>query len=411
MIRRRQILVALTAIAAWIAAVNLPVTNPLTSDVELYKVVGRNMAAGQMPYRDFFLEYPPGAAFFFWFARLVPTGYATAVGILLCTALVVSAVAVMSAAAGLGFGRGRQLAAGLVVALSPLLLGRFVIAERFDLVLCVCIALMVACAIRRRFGWAWSMLGLAVLVKLVPVLIAPLLFSWQRRTRPRTLARDLGMGAAVVAAGFIPFVVLAPRGVWRMLHYHLVRPLQIESLGAAYMRGITSLGGHPMAATYSYGSHNLVGTGASVVSAITTIVQVAAIIAVVVSVVRLRSAGPRVYVSAIAATLAVIVATAKVLSPQFMLWVLPASVLVAGRYGRHATVLCAAALVATQFEFPFRYMDLVAGDGAAIALIVVRNLLLIMLVAACWPRRDQTEMLNDRMSDASPSGVASITAP
>lgn len=411
MMGRRRILVALTAVAAWIAAVNLPVTNPLTSDVELYKVVGHNMAAGEMPYRDFFLEYPPGAAVFFWMARLVPAPYATGVGILLCAALVVTAVAVMSAAQGLGFGERRQTAAGLVVAMSPVLLGRFVIAERFDLILSAAVALMLAFATRRRFGWAWSMLAIAVLVKLVPVLLAPLLLVWQRRTRPQSLRRDVGAGAAIVVAGVLPFLVLAPHGLWRMVHYHLVRPLQIESLGAAYMRGITSLAGHPMAATYSYGSHNLVGRGASVVSAMTTLVQIAAIIAVVVTVVRMRSAGPRVYVSAIAATLAVIVATAKVLSPQFMLWVLPASVLVAGRYGRLAAVLCMTALVATQLEFPFRYLDLVAGEGSAIAMIVVRNLVLIMLVAACWPRRDQIEMLNERIAVASPSGAASITAP
>jgi hypothetical protein len=411
MMARRRILVALTAIAAWIAAVNLPFANHLRPDVELYQSVAHKMAAGQMPYRDFFLEYPPGAAVFFWVARLVPTPYATGVGILLCAALVVTTVAVMWAAQGLGFSARRQVAAGLLVALSPLLLGRYVIAERFDLILSATVALMIAFATRRRFGWAWSMLALAVFVKLVPVLLAPLLLLWQRRTRPQSLMRDVGVGAAFGVATFLPFLVLAPHGLWRMVHYHLVRPLQIESLGAAYLRGITSLAGHPMTATYSYGSHNLVGRGPSVISAITTVVQVGAILAVLVTVWRMRSAGPRVYVSAIAATLAVIVATAKVLSPQYMLWLLPASVLVAGRYGRLAAALLAAALVVTQLGFPFRYLDLLAGDGFAIALIVVRDLLLIMLVAACWPRRDQIETLNERIPEASPSGAASITAP
>lgn len=71
------------------------------------------------------------------------------------------------------------------MAISPLLLGRFIIAERFDLILSAAVALMVAFAVRRSFGWSWAMLGVAVLVKLVPVLLAPLLFIWQRRTRPR----------------------------------------------------------------------------------------------------------------------------------------------------------------------------------------------------------------------------------
>jgi hypothetical protein len=113
MMARRRILVALTAIAAWIAAVNLPFANHLRPDVELYQSVAHKMAAGQMPYRDFFLEYPPGAAVFFWVARLVPTPYATGVGILLCAALVVTTVAVMWAAQGLGFSARRCFLDGM----------------------------------------------------------------------------------------------------------------------------------------------------------------------------------------------------------------------------------------------------------------------------------------------------------
>ncbi len=411
MIIRRQIAVALIAIVAWVVAARLPLTNPLTSDVALYEVVGRNMANGHMPYRDFFLEYPPGAAFVFWFARLIPTAYSTGMGILLCGALVVTAAAVVSTAASLGFGARRQFVAGAVVALSPLLLGRFVVAERFDLVLACAIALMLAFAARGRFGWAWVMLGLAVLVKLVPVLLIPVLVIWQRRTKPARLPHDVGIGAAVIVAGFIPFIALAPHGVWRMLHYHLVRPLQIESLGASYMRAIAVLAQRPSLATYSYGSHNLVGTGASVISAATTVVQLAGIVAVAITLVRIRTGDARIHVAAVAASLAVMVAGAKVLSPQYMMWFLPAAVLVGGRYGRLASATAAAALVVTQLGFPSRYLALVDADPSAVGLLVVRNLLLVVLVAACWPRRAQAVTLKDRMSTARPSGPASITAP
>jgi hypothetical protein len=76
----------------------------------------------------------------------------------------------------------------------------------------------------------------------------------------------------------------------------------------------------------------------------------------------------------------------KVLSPQFLVWLLPVGFLVAGRYGGLSFVLTALAMLLTLAYFPHRYWDLVDLDTFPIAILVLRDLCLVALLAACWPR-------------------------
>jgi hypothetical protein len=71
------------------------------------------------------------------------------------------------------------------------------------------------------------------------------------------------------------------------------------------------------------------------------------------------------------------VALGKVLSPQYMLWLTPLAAVAWAWGARVPAALTLAAVAVTQFEFPSRYFDLVAGDDAVIALVAVRNALLL----------------------------------
>jgi hypothetical protein len=76
------------------------------------------------------------------------------------------------------------------------------------------------------------------------------------------------------------------------------------------------------------------------------------------------------------------VAFGKVLSPQFLIWLIPVVPLVAGRRGLIATLLLAAALVVTQLWFPYRYWELVLHFGALESwLVLIRDLVLVALFA------------------------------
>jgi hypothetical protein len=76
----------------------------------------------------------------------------------------------------------------------------------------------------------------------------------------------------------------------------------------------------------------------------------------------------------------------KVLSPQFLVWVVPLGALAVAWGAWTEALLSAAATALTLVEFPSRYFDLVAGDGLPLAVVAVRDALLVALVGVALVR-------------------------
>ena len=82
-----------------------------------------------------------------------------------------------------------------------------------------------------------------------------------------------------------------------------------------------------------------------------------------------------------AGTIGIVLVSAKVLSPQFLLWLVPLAVLVRGAAGALASGLLAAAMVVTQLVYPSRYEELVALERGPLILLALRNGLLVAAAA------------------------------
>jgi hypothetical protein len=205
-------------------------------------------------------------------------------------------------------------------------------------------------------------------------------YVWRRHGRQEALL-CAGLTLGVVVLVFAPFVAVAPGGVWDSLWSQASRPLQIESLGAGFLLAAHHVFGTGLTMESSHGSQNLVGTAPDILAVSQTVVQAAALLATWILFARGPATPSRLLLGS-AAALVAFVSLGKVLSPQFLVWLIPVIPLVAGRRGLTASALLAAALVLTQLWFPYRYWELALHFGTLESwLVLARDLVLVALLA------------------------------
>ena len=340
-----------------------------------------------VPYRDFALEYPPGALPMFVLPSLVRSSqYQHVFQVLgaLCLAAAAFAAYLIS---------GRR--AAVLTAIAPLALGSVVL-SRFDLWPTALAVLSLAAAVRGRRGLSAVLIGTAFAAKLWPLLLVPLLGVWIARSEGgRAAARWLGIAAAAAAAWFLPFVILSPSGVAHSFHAQIARPLQLESLGAAVLIALHHTAGTSLSVVSSYGSQNVSGTGSHAVEVATTVVGLLALAAAYVAFAR-GDADVYDLLRYAAGVVAISIAFGKVFSPQFLIWLIPLVPLIRGRRGAFAIPAFFTALVLTQLWFPSRYWRLADSFAQAQSWeLLARDLAVVALVAVLlWPRSEH-EMLGE----------------
>ena len=353
-------------------------------DTPTYERYGSAMVDGQVPYRDFAVEYPPGALPVFAIPALGdPSSETYRVRFEALMAFFGQAMIVALAVALVALGASRRwLLGGLAfAALAPVLLGPVVL-SRFDLWPAALTAAALCALVTGRFRLGHVALGAAVVAKLYPAVLAPLTvaYVWKREGRREALVCS-GLMLAVIAVVFAPFVIVAPGGVWDSLWNQASRPLQIESLGAGALLVAHHVFGTGVTMETSHGSQNLAGTAPEVLAVLQTLVQWAALLATWILFARGPATRERLLLAS-AAALVAFIALGKVLSPQFLIWLIPIVPLVAGRRGLIASGLLAAALVLTQLWFPYRYWALALEFGTLESwLVLVRDLMLVTLFA------------------------------
>jgi hypothetical protein len=372
----------LVGAALFLGAWGLLHTGPLDDfeivDIGTYQQYGDAMATGEVPYRDFGLEYPPGALPAFFLPSLAPEeDYRAAFEtlMLVCGFAGLAALAYALVAAG----RSPRQVYGAVggAARAPLALGPVVL-TRFDLWPAALLAGAVAALAADRGPLGLGLLALAATAKLYALAVLPIALVYvARRHGGRAALVSLGVFVLVAAAIVLPFAVVGADGLADSVTRQAGRPLQIESLGASVLLVGHQLGLFDPSVVSSFGSQNLGGTVPDALASMLTGLQVAAVAATWVLFARGEASRTRFFVAS-AAAVAAFVAFGKVLSPQFLIWLILLVPLVPGL---GAAALLLAALVLTHLWFPSRYWDYV-GLGSEAWLVLGRNLVLVALVAA-----------------------------
>ena len=372
------LLVAGWALTLWVA----PWSDERVNDLFVYRVFAAPVLDGGLPYRDVAFEYPPLAAPAIALPGLVSTAaegfrWAFAVWTLLGAAAVVLLCGALARHTG-GDARRAMLAAATM----PLLCGA-VLRTHFDLFPVALVLAALLLLVRNRPRAAFAVLGVAVMTKAFPIVIAPIAIAWLlARGRRRDAWQGALVCAAVMAAIAGAAVAVSPDGALDAVRFQLDRPVQVESSPALVVLGLDAVGAGHAESVKSFRSDGLLHPASDAVTSLFLTVLVALVTLLCVRVASGgRDAGARELVLASLAACAGFALFGKVFSPQFVTWVLPLGAL-AFAWRMHALAL-AVALVAvlTQIEFPAHYFDVVAREPLAVGVVALRNIALAAVIA------------------------------
>jgi uncharacterized membrane protein len=347
-------------------------------DVHLYQGFADAVFDGRVPYRDFFMEYPPGAlAVFLPPAAFGSSHYNAAFKVLMALCGIATLVVLAMVLDRFGVAPWRLWTAVLLFALSPIAVGPISLNtyDAWPALLTVAALLLL---IVGRSASAFALLGAAFAAKVYPVVLLPpaLIFVW--RTAGRQLAyRGVAVFAAVAAVFIVPFLAVAPHGLTESFRAQAARSLQVESLGGSLLAVADRLGVYDATVVHRTGhavSYDLVGSLPQALAALSSVLQVAAVITVAWLYRRGGDERRRLGI-AFAAAVAGFLAFTRFLSPQYLAWLIPFVPLLEPP----AWIVAAVALVLAQVWF-FHYSDVFA-LGGYVWLVLVRDLLILALFA------------------------------
>jgi hypothetical protein len=355
------------------------------SDLRVYLTYADRLLSGSIPYLGFHLEYPPLALVAMATPRLLwPFGSPDLATFAWLFTIAQGGVAVV---AGWLIAKVSPRPIGALAVWSLLVLAACIsMAWRYDLWPAVLVLAAVVAAESDHPGAAGVALGVGTMMKLFPVVLVPILAARSVALRDgRGLARLLLGTTGVVVVVMAGSIAFAGGDAFQWVTYQLDRGLQIEATGAGLLLLLHAIIGLPLSIEHAFGSLQVASPGADAIAAAAPYLELGLVAAVsAIAFVRFRldvERLGRVPVESLAAAgvavLASLLVPSKVFSVQYIVWFLPLVPLLAGRL--RWLVVAIAAL--STLIYPLNYTSLWQLDPSMTALLNLRNLLLVILLA------------------------------
>jgi uncharacterized membrane protein len=360
-------------------------------DVFMFQQFSLSLLHGSLPYIGFAFEYPPLALVPMMAPHLLGIQVDAAAyefryvlfGALLSTVVAVTLLGIVA------LHRPRLRATRVLATYLLLLIPAALIALwRYDLFPATLTLVALFAVLRGNAAVGGLCLGVAIAAKLYPIVLLPILAAYLLVPgRTREAATFIGVAAAAAIVPLLPGLAIDPTATLSFVRYQVERPLEIETLPGGVLRlaGLIGLMPRPERLN-AFSSENIVSPEASAALAILPIVALALLAFVTIcAFLRFREehdARGRIntgtLVSFCVLALLAFLATAKVLSPQYIVWLLPFAALLPPRQA----LVFAAMFALTFVVYPGSWNQFIEYDPLPLIALNVRNLLLVGLLVA-----------------------------
>jgi hypothetical protein len=367
--------------AALVCALHLALFVPTIGDwssvlINDFAPQAQAIKGGDLPYRDQDIEYPPlsvpvliapiyiddstqGFLDGFMWEMLA---FDLAILVLIALALPGDTRRVLSA---LGiYTVGAVILSDVVLDNSLIDIGPLIL-NRFDLVPTFFVLAAILARDRGRSATWSGLLSIAVAIKAFPLFLYPALLRGERNLR------------RVVVAGIIPLLLCAVAVLvmgdefGSAITYHTQRALQVESLAASPFEIAHVLGSSGISTGTGHGGFEIHASGTTAARWISVLLGAAGYLWLVRAGWRSKASN----LQFVCALLAVLVVFAPVLSPQFLLWILPISACAYGLSKENLVLLVA--ILFTQIVLQ-NYNGVDGLEGSFVWPVAARNLYLLV---------------------------------
>lgn len=370
------------------------IQRPREGDPLPFYRMAERFAGGAVAYRDYQIEYPPLALPPIYLPRLLggPSEFAyELIFSLMSIALALATAAAVYWLARRGWSHDTSLNS-LLVFVSLTLAAWPVVVWRFDILPALLTVLALVAYAAQQSAWTGVALGLGTAAKLYPAFLGPVFFL-ARLVERRFLSAGLILGGAFVTVAALAIQVYSVAGLdaFSYVLYQEERGVEIESIagGLALLGDVVGMVGARV--FLGFGSwqvaSQLLGQMAPALRVFDILMLGSLGLAAIWSFRRdVRATGvvqPLTLVTYIVATLLVVILTNKVLSPQYLVWLLPFAALLPARQSLALMPI----LVLTTLIYPLSFRSLVSVDASAVIALNIRNaMLLVLYVWIVWPR-------------------------
>jgi hypothetical protein len=364
-----------------------------------------------LPWRDFSVEYPPGMLLAALLPALLTADknlyhllFSLEMGVL----LTLSVWLTTRTAERYAPGRGRDALIFCILFIGAL---GIVSLRRYDAVLALALAVAIHALAGRKAATSGLALATGVVVKGVPILLAPVGLAWfAAREAWVELRRAVIAAAALLLCAFGLYLALAGPHAFDVLAYHGGRPVQIESTYGAALMLARLFDPEIAASVFSFGSENIASPWEPALRRIASIAPILGLIGIYVwcwsalKRVEDETARLRILFAAVSAVLVAFMTLGKVFSPQYMLWLLPSGALACSAGSRLSRLLLLCAGLLTQIEYPFGYLLFIGDLDPRLGLLaLLRNAALLWWIALALTEAARPER---RMAAIGPCATA-----
>jgi uncharacterized membrane protein len=350
----------------------------------LYFDYASNVMKGLMPYRDFTLEYPPFALFFFILPRLAAPTYTVFALFYQLEVLIFELVGlfmVYSIARRLGKPPWKLL---MVYTICILAIGP-ISAQQYDLFPAIMVLFSLYYFWIGKHKLSWALLALGTMTKLFPAVIAPIYLIYYIRNHEYKNAYSglitLGVICLVIV---LPFLITGPDIIRNLAGFHAQRGIQLESTYSSFLLALDQLGLTSVKLTFNFGSWNVASPVADVLAKASTYLLGIFLLAAYWFIYSRMKPGKSQF-SRIGTysllVLGIVLITSKILSPQYLIWIVPLFPLVFNRWRYTLLSILVVTGAMTYYIFPRNYLVLVDLNTRMVWILFFRNILLILLTA------------------------------